>query len=58
MKAKKKAGAAAIRNKRVPSLGRSPLTGAVVLKSAAKGSSVSLSQVRRAVRALKSLTAD
>jgi len=55
MKAKKKAssmGAGVARLKRAPSLGRSSLTGAVVLKSAARGSSVSLSEVRRAVRAL------
>jgi hypothetical protein len=54
MKAKKNAGGIGVtRFKRALSLGRSSLTGLAVLKSAARGSSVSLSEVPRAVRALR-----
>jgi hypothetical protein len=49
---------ARIRMKRASSLGRSPLTGAPVMRPVAKGASVSLAQVRQAVRALKPLAAD
>lgn len=55
---KKKLAVRVTKYKRAPSLGRSPLTGAPVLKPAAKGASISLDQVRRAVRALKPLAAD
>ena len=43
---------------RVPTLGRSPLTGAHVLKPVAEGASISLEDVRRVVRTLKPLILD
>jgi len=39
-------------------LGRSPVTGAPVLKSVAKGASISLDEVRRVVRDLEPLALD
>lgn len=52
---KKKAAADSAKYKRAASLGRSPLTGARVLKPVAKGASISLDDVRRVVRTLKPL---
>jgi hypothetical protein len=52
---KEKAATDGAKYKRAASLGRSPLTGARVLKPVAKGASVSLDDVRRVVRALKPL---
>lgn len=53
-KAKKKATRRG-KSKRPVSLGRSPLTGAQVFKSVAKGASISLEDVRRVVRDLEPL---
>ncbi len=39
-------------------LGRSPITGAPVMKPVAKGASISLDEVRRVVRDLKPLALD
>jgi hypothetical protein len=47
-----------VKHQRAPSLGRSPLTGAHVLKPVAKGASISLDDVRKLVRTLKPLTLD
>ena len=56
---KKKAGArGSAKYKRSASLGRSPLTGARVLKPIVRGASISLDDVRRVVRTLKPLTID
>jgi len=57
VKAPKKT-ARSIKSKRAASLGRSPLTGAHVLKPVVKGASISLVNVRRVVRALEPLTLD
>jgi len=55
---KKKARARGTSHKRAASLGRSPVTGAPVLKPVAKGASISLDDVRRVVRTLKPLALD
>jgi hypothetical protein len=55
---KKKARAGHAKYKRAASLGRSPVTGARVLKPVAKGASISLDDVRRVVRTLKPLAVD
>jgi hypothetical protein len=55
---KNKTAARGIQRKRAPALGRSALTGALVLRPVAKGASVTLAQVRKAVRALEPLADD
>lgn len=55
---KKKARAGNVKHKRATSLGRSPVTGAPVLKPVAKGASISLDDVRRVVRILEPLALD
>jgi hypothetical protein len=55
---KKKGRARNVKYKRAVSLGRSPLTGAPVLKPVARGASISLDDVRRVVRTLKPLVLD
>jgi hypothetical protein len=57
---KKKAGTprGSAKSKRTDSLGRSPLTGARVLKPVVRSTSISLDDVRRVVRTLKPLTID
>lgn len=57
LKAKKKS-TRRVKPKRPVSLGRSPLTGARVFKSVAKGASISLDDVRLVVRNLKPLALD
>jgi len=57
LKTKKKA-TRRVKPKRPVSLGRSPLTGAQVFKSVAKGASISLDDVRRVVRDLEPLALD
>jgi len=58
LKAKKKASRRRVKPKRPVSLGRSPLTGAQVFKSVAKGASISLDDVRCVVRDLEPLPLD
>jgi hypothetical protein len=57
--AKKKGRAGGIKRKRAAaSLGRSPVTGASVLKPVTRGASISLDDVRRVLRTMKPLALD
>lgn len=55
---KKSLARSRVKYQREPSLGRSTLTGAHVLKPVGKGASISLDDVRKVVRTFKPLTLD
>ncbi len=55
---KKKSRARHVKHKRAASLGLSPVTGARVFTPVTKGASISLDDVRRVVRTLKTLTVE
>jgi len=55
---KKRGRTGGVKRKSAASLGRSPVTGASVLKPVTRGASISLDDVRRVVRTMKPLALD